>query len=65
LVRAIDELEARDDSLWTNVKALQGAEWRGRLRKKIGPYRLIFMTFPDRGVVEISTIVIRSKDTYR
>lgn len=35
--RAIDELEAKDDLQWSNVKALQGPEWKGRLRKKVGP----------------------------
>ena len=63
--QAIDELEAKDDSQWSNIKALQGAEWKGRLRKKVGPYRIIFMKFPSRGVVEISAILIRSKSTYR
>src|SRR5580698_19666 len=35
---AIDELEAKDDSEWSNVKALQGDAWKGRYRKKLGPY---------------------------
>ena len=62
---AIDELEAKDDSQWSNVKALQGDAWKGRYRKKLGPYRIIFRKYPDRGVVEISAILIKSKDTYR
>jgi mRNA-degrading endonuclease RelE of RelBE toxin-antitoxin system len=65
IARAIDELEDRDESQWSNIKALQGAEWKGRLRKKVGPYRIIFMKFPRRGVVEISAILARSKGTYR
>ena len=65
IVRAIDELEGRDDSQWSNVKALQGSDWKGRYRKRVGPYRIIFRKFPDRGVVEISAILIKSKDTYR
>jgi hypothetical protein len=48
-----------------NVKALRGVQWKGRLRKKVGPYRIIFIKYPDRGVVEISAILIKSKDTYR
>jgi mRNA-degrading endonuclease RelE of RelBE toxin-antitoxin system len=44
--RAIDELEASDDSQWSNIKALQGPEWKGRLRKRVGPYRIIFRKFP-------------------
>jgi len=62
---ALDELEERDDSQWSNIKALQGPEWKGRMRKTVGPYRIIFVKFPARGVVEISAILIRSKDTYR
>jgi len=62
---AIDELEEKDDSQWSNVKALQGSQWKGRLRKRVGAYRIIFIKRPDRGVAEISAILIKSKDTYR
>jgi len=61
----IDELEEKDDSQWSNIKALQGPQWKGRLRKRVGAYRIIFIKYPDRGVVEISAILIKSKDTYR
>jgi mRNA-degrading endonuclease RelE of RelBE toxin-antitoxin system len=63
--RAIDELETNDDSQWSNVKALQGAQWKGRFRKRVGAYRIIFRKFPDRGVAAISAVIIKSKDTYR
>ena len=63
--RAIDEFEERDDSQWGNIKALQGPEWKGRLRKGVGSYRIIFRKFPDRGVVEISAILLKSKHTYK
>jgi mRNA-degrading endonuclease RelE of RelBE toxin-antitoxin system len=63
--RAIDEFEAADDTQWSNIKALQGPEWKGRLRKRVGPYRIIFRKFPDRGVVGISAILLKSKGTYR
>jgi mRNA-degrading endonuclease RelE of RelBE toxin-antitoxin system len=56
--RAIDEFEEKEDSQWSNVKALQGPEWKGRFRKRVGPYRIVFRKFPDRGGIEIS-------DTYR
>ena len=61
----IDELEETDDSQWSNVKALQGPQWKGRLRKRVGAYRIIFIKYPDRGVAEISAILIKSKDTYQ
>jgi mRNA-degrading endonuclease RelE of RelBE toxin-antitoxin system len=63
--RAIDEFEEKDDSQWSNIKALQGPEWKGRLRKRVGPYRIIFRKAPARGVVEISAILVKSKGTYR
>jgi len=63
--RAIDELETQDDSRWSNIKALQGPEWKGRLRKRVGPYRIIFRKVAVRGIVEISAILVKSKGTYR
>jgi mRNA-degrading endonuclease RelE of RelBE toxin-antitoxin system len=63
--RAIDEFEAKDEADWSNVKALRGPDWKGRLRKKVGPYRIIFRKYPDRGTLEISAILLRSKGTYR
>ena len=65
LSHIIDELESRDDAQWSNVKALQGLQWKGRFRKKAGPYRIIFTKRPERSVIEISAILLRSKDTYR
>jgi mRNA-degrading endonuclease RelE of RelBE toxin-antitoxin system len=61
----IDEMEERDDSLWSNTKALQGSGWKGFHRKRVGSYRIIFTKVPARGVAEIAAILIKSKDTYR
>jgi hypothetical protein len=47
-------MDGIDDSLWSNVKALQGPEWKGRFRKKVGPYRIIFTKFPNVAAVVIS-----------
>jgi hypothetical protein len=65
ITRAIDELEEREDSQWSNVKALQGTQWKGRLRKTLGAYRIVFRKFPNLAVAEISAILIKSKDTYK
>ena len=65
LGHAIDELEENDDSQWSNVKALQGPQWRGRLHRRVGAYRIIFIKYSGRAVLEISAILIKSKDTYR
>ena len=63
--RAIDEFEQKDESHWSNIKALRGPEWKGRFRKRVGPYRIIFRKHHNRARVEISAILIKSKDTYR
>ncbi len=65
IARAVDEMEGLDDSQWSNVKALHGPAWKGRFRKKVGPYRIIFTEFPDVAAVVISAIFIRSKNTYK
>jgi mRNA-degrading endonuclease RelE of RelBE toxin-antitoxin system len=65
LERAIDEFEEKDESQWTNIKALRGPEWKGRLRNRVGPYRIIFRKVLDRAVVEISAILLTAKDSYR
>ncbi len=63
LGRAIDEMET--DPFRSNVKALKGHEWKGRYRKKVGSYRIIFTADQQRRTVGISAILIRSKGTYR
>jgi hypothetical protein len=48
-----------------HVKALQGPEWKGRLRKRVGPYQLFSGSSRTGAWVEISSILVRSKHTYR
>lgn len=45
LERAIDEFEQKDESQWSNVKALQGREWKGRFRKRMGTTALFSGNF--------------------
>ncbi len=61
--RAIDELE--EDPFAGDVKALQGPEWKGRYRKRVGPYRIIFTVDRKALAVAVSAILIRSEKTYR
>jgi mRNA-degrading endonuclease RelE of RelBE toxin-antitoxin system len=63
LRRAIDTME--EDPFRSNVKPLKGPEWAGRYRKKVGPYRIIFMPNHAIRTVAISAILTRSKGTYR
>lgn len=65
LEHAINDFEEKDESAWSNVKALQGDKWKGYFRRRVGDYRIIFEKIPDRGVVEISAVLIKTKDTYR
>jgi mRNA-degrading endonuclease RelE of RelBE toxin-antitoxin system len=61
--RAIDELE--ENPFAGDVKALKGPEWKGRCRKRVGPYRIIFTVDRGASAVAVSAILIRSEKTYR
>ena len=63
IAHAIDEME--ENPLAGDVKALQGPEWKGRYRKRVGPYRIIFRVDHKVKAVAISAILIRSGKTYR
>ena len=63
LVGSIDRMGA--DPFFGDVKPLQGKKWRGRYRKRVGRYRLIFAPRHSEHVVEISQILVRSEKTYR
>ena len=57
--------DMKEDPFRGDVKPLKGKEWKGRYRKKIGRYRLIFVPRHSEHVVEISQILPRSEKTYR
>jgi len=61
--RAIDELEA--DPFRGDVIPLKGRKWRGRYRKRVGRYRIIFVPHHDTRRIEISAILLRDEQTYR
>jgi mRNA-degrading endonuclease RelE of RelBE toxin-antitoxin system len=63
LMRAIDEMES--DPFAGDVKPLSGPEWKGRFRKRVGRYRVIFTADRKIGKVAISAVLIRSEKTYR
>lgn len=48
-----------------DVKALQGPEWRGVFRRRLGDYRLLFTVDRAKQVVTIHQISKRSGNTYR
>ena len=55
----------RNDPFEGNVKPLKGKQWKGRYRKAVGRYRMIFIPYHSSHEVEISQILIRSEKTYR
>ena len=48
-----------------DVKPLKGKKWRGRFRKRVGRYRIIFTPFHRERHVEVSAILLRNESTYR
>ncbi len=63
--KAIEALEK--DPFAGDSKALKGAGWKGRYRKRVGRYRLIFILLsePSTRRIIISAILPRSEKTYR
>jgi mRNA-degrading endonuclease RelE of RelBE toxin-antitoxin system len=62
IAQAIDELEV--DPFRGDVLPLKGREWRGRYRKRVGRYRIIFVPRIDSHIVEVSAILLRDERTY-
>jgi mRNA-degrading endonuclease RelE of RelBE toxin-antitoxin system len=56
--------EMREDPFRGDVKPLKGKKWKGRYRKRIGQYRLIFVPRHAERIVEVSAILTRSERTY-
>ena len=63
IANSIDQM--RGDPFQGNVKPLKGSQWKGRYRKAVGRYRLIFTPYYSEHLIEISQILIRSEKTYR
>ena len=59
---AIDRM--KQDPFQGNVKSLKGKEWRGRFRKAVGRYRIIFLPDYEQRRIEISAILVRTERTY-
>jgi mRNA-degrading endonuclease RelE of RelBE toxin-antitoxin system len=46
-------MQMTTDPFQGNVKALQGKEWRGVFRQRIGDYRLLFSASREQGTVTV------------
>lgn len=71
LPKAIQKRVARvmaqmaEDPFRGNVRALQGEEWKGVFRRRIGDYRLLFTADHATKTVVVHQISLRSGKTYR
>ena len=58
VVRVVTQMSS--DPFQGNVKALQGEEWKGVFRRRLGDYRLLFTVNHDEQKVVIHQITLRS-----
>jgi mRNA-degrading endonuclease RelE of RelBE toxin-antitoxin system len=63
IARAIEEME-KDPTLG-DVRPIKSGRLKGALRKRIGPYRIIYSVDPGAQRVDIAAIVVRGEMTYR
>lgn len=61
--RVLDRMA--QDPFQGDVQPLKGRKWKGRYRKVVGRYRLIFIPFHRDHLAEVSAILPRSEKTYR
>jgi mRNA interferase RelE/StbE len=54
----------REDPFRENVKPLKG-KWKGRYRKRVGQYRIIFTPLHKERIVDVLLILVRSEKTYK
>jgi len=55
----------KDDPFSGDLVRLKGQQGKGRFRKRVGRYRLIFTPYYSEHMIEISQILIRSEKAYR
>lgn len=63
LGQAINEM-AQDPTLG-DVRPIKSGTFRGALRKRVGPYRIIYSVDPHAREVGIAAILTRGEGTYR
>ena len=63
VARVLDQMQA--DPFQGDVKALQGIEWKGVFRRRLGDYRLHFLPDLEQHIVHVLRIAIRSSRSYR
>ena len=60
---AIEEME--EDPTQGDVRPIKSGKLRRALRKRVGPYRIIYSVDPATRRVDIAAILVRDEATYR
>ena len=63
IARAIDEIG--EDPTFGDVRPIKSGRLKGALRKRVGPYRIVYSIEPDAREVNIAAILTRGDTTYR
>ena len=63
VARAIDEIG--EDPTLGDVRPIKSGRFKGALRKRVGPYRIVYSLDPDAREVDIAAILTRGDTTYR
>ena len=63
IARAIDEIG--EDPTLGDVRPIKSGRFKGALRKRVGPYRIVYSIDPDARKVDIAAILTRGDTTYR
>jgi len=62
IARAIDEIG--EDPTLGDVRPIKSGRFKGALRKRVGPYRIVYSIDPDAREVNIAAILTRGDTTY-
>ena len=63
IARAIDEIG--EDPTLGDVRPIKSGRFKGALRKRVGPYRIVYSIDPDAREVNVAAIFTRGETTYR
>ena len=63
VARTIDEIG--EDPTLGDVRPVKSGRFKGALRKRVGPYRIVYSIDPDAREVNIAAILTRGDTTYR
>jgi mRNA-degrading endonuclease RelE of RelBE toxin-antitoxin system len=62
VARAIDEIG--EDPTLGDVRPIKSGRFKGALRKRIGPYRIVYSIDPGARKVDVAAILTRGDTTY-